>query len=78
MTAGPSGPEHLGLPGYAEAVLLEVPADVNRLRAESPEIARRWGAAVRAGFLEAFRAGFVAVGFQRGDGRAAYVLERKG
>ncbi|MGE3820820.1 MAG: hypothetical protein AB7I30_15510 [Isosphaeraceae bacterium] len=69
-------PEYLGLPGYAEALLLEIPDDVNRLRAERPDLAWRWGQVVREGFLACFRSGYVAVGFVREEGRGAYLLER--
>jgi predicted GNAT superfamily acetyltransferase len=68
------GPEGVG------PLLLEVPADVNRLRAERPDLAERWGLAVRQGFVDAFAAGYRAVGFLRDytpEGRrCAYVLER--
>jgi predicted GNAT superfamily acetyltransferase len=63
----------------APRLLLEVPADANRLRADRPDLAARWASAVRQGFLAAFGAGYCAVGFVRDDAtgsrRCAYVLE---
>ncbi len=70
-------PEFAGLPGYAESVLLEIPREIGRLRAERPPLADRWVKAARDGFLAAFRAGYVAVGFRRSDASGAYVLKRK-
>lgn len=70
-------PRFLGLPAYAEALLIEVPAEINRLRTERPDLAGRWGLAVREGFLAGFRAGFVAVGFATDERIGAYLLERR-
>jgi predicted GNAT superfamily acetyltransferase len=68
--------------GPQDRLLLEIPADVNRLRSERPELAERWGVAVREGFLAAFSAGFRAVGFVREETpegrRCSYLLERPG
>jgi predicted GNAT superfamily acetyltransferase len=62
--------------------LLEIPSDVNLLRAENPALAARWGTAVRTAFLGAFAAGYRADGFVREHtpaGRHAYyVLRPKG
>lgn len=73
-------PAFLGLPNQARACLIEVPADVARLRANRPERAERWGQAVREAFVAAFAAGFEAVGFVRDDRpegrRCHYLLER--
>ena len=77
----PAGPSFAGLPNADGPALLEIPADVNRLRAESPDLAARWGAAVRAAFLAAFGAGYRAVAFRRDDDpapRRYYVLVPNG
>jgi predicted GNAT superfamily acetyltransferase len=61
-------------------VLLEIPADIAGLRAESPPRAEAWRQAVRAAFTSAFAARYRAVGFLReGSGagrRCFYVLQR--
>ena len=61
-------------------VLLEIPAEIQSLRAERPEAAIAWGHAVRNAFREAFARGYRAVGFVREETiqerRCAYVLER--
>jgi len=72
-------PEFAGIPDGAPYLLLDVPPRINRLRAEAPELAGRWGEAVRQAFLEAFAAGYRAVGFLREEApdgrREAYLLE---
>jgi predicted GNAT superfamily acetyltransferase len=70
-----AGPAFLGLHPGGTGALLEIPADVTRLRAGHPELAEAWALAVRQGFLAALAAGFRAVGFVRDD-RGFYVLER--
>ena len=59
------GPAFTGLPSGGSTCLLEVPADINRLRAKHPGIAELWGTAVRQAFLAAFARGYRAVGFLR-------------
>ena len=65
----------------ATRVLLEVPADIARLRRRQPELAEQWRAAVRLAFRTAFDAGYRAVHFLRDDTdrqrRGFYVLERR-
>ncbi len=60
-------------------VLLEIPADIARLRRERPELAEQWRSAVRLAFRTAFDAGYRAVHFLReetdGNRRGFYVLE---
>jgi predicted GNAT superfamily acetyltransferase len=72
----PARPIVSGIPGDATRVLLEVPSEINALRAEHPNLAERWGLGVREGFVSAFEAGFRAVGFVRDGNRGFYVLER--
>jgi predicted GNAT superfamily acetyltransferase len=61
-------------------LLLEVPADIARLRSEAPSADEAWRRAVRDAFRLALAAGFRAVGFVREEGgsprRCFYVLER--
>jgi predicted GNAT superfamily acetyltransferase len=61
-------------------VLLEVPADIARLRRERPERAEHWRQIVRLAFGTAFDAGYRAVHVIRddpaGERRVFYVLER--
>lgn len=52
-------------------LLVDIPADIARLRRERPEEAELWRQDVRREFLAAFGAGYAAVGFVRGS----YVLE---
>ena len=78
----PDPPSFTGLPVDAPRFLLEIPTDINGLRSGAPELAERWGSAVRQAFLAAFSAGYRAVGFlreQTPEGfRGFYVLERGG
>jgi predicted GNAT superfamily acetyltransferase len=64
----------------AASVLIEIPADIARLRRERPELAEAWRLAVRQAFRIAFDAGYRAVQVLRDDSsghsRAFYVLER--
>ena len=81
VEAGPDGePAIASMPVGLSKLMLEIPADVSRLRADRPELAERWGLAVREGFLASFGAGFRAVGFHREEApvgrRSFYVLER--
>ena len=73
MSVGP-------VPG-APRILLEVPADIARLRRERPELAEAWRTAVRQAFRAAFDAGYRAVQVIREDSpqgrRVFYVLDRK-
>ena len=75
----PPEPTCAGVPEFAKGLLLEIPADVNALRAGSPDLANRWGTAVRQAFLAAFHDGYRAVGFVREEtprGRRCYYVLR--
>lgn len=62
--------------------LLEIPAEIARLRRERPERAERWRLAVRDAFRLAFTLGYRAVSFVRDDTatprRMFYVMRRPG
>ncbi len=62
------------------SLLIEIPADVARLRTERPELAERWRREVRGAFGSAFAEGYRAVSVVRDDTatprRVFYVLER--
>jgi predicted GNAT superfamily acetyltransferase len=62
------------------SVLIEIPADIARLRREQSELAERWRVAVKRSFQTAFDRGYRATSFVRDDGvtprRAFYVLDR--
>lgn len=78
------GPEPIARPldPSAPLSLLEIPDDLDAVRAADPERANRWRLAVRDGFAAAFAAGLRAVGTHRtdpGNGsprRCFYVLGR--
>jgi predicted GNAT superfamily acetyltransferase len=56
---------------------LAIPADLATVKAHDLSGAVEWQRRVRAAFQDAFRAGYVAVGFERGA-QPAYLLERPG
>lgn len=62
------------------SVLIEIPADIARLRRERPELAERWRSAVRDAFRSAFAAGYRATSVVREESgtsrRVFYVLDR--
>ena len=62
----------------AEVLLIEIPAEIARLRSEAPEQAEAWRSAVARGFGEAFAAGYRAEDVVRDGGRSFYVLRRPG
>ncbi len=65
-------------PPDAEFALLEIPADLARLRDARPDRLAGWRLAVRAAFHGAFAAGYLVLSCQRvGPDRAAYVLGRR-
>jgi predicted GNAT superfamily acetyltransferase len=75
------GPRFLGASALGPpCLLLEIPADITRLRHEAPALAERWRLAVQAAFVAAFDAGYRAVSFLRDEagsrGGGFYVLHR--
>lgn len=60
------------------ATLIEIPADITRLRKDQPGIAEAWTVAVRQAFQAAFAKGYRAEGFvKEPDGRCAYVMIKR-
>lgn len=55
---------------------LEIPVSMAAVRASGSPLARAWQLAVREAFQAAFAAGYVAVGFARGE-RPCYLLEAR-
>jgi predicted GNAT superfamily acetyltransferase len=87
-TAGPWGgadPEPVPARGLSprfdewSSLLIEIPADIGRLRRERPGLAERWRLAVRDAFQSSFASRYRAVGFVRDESaqprRCFYVLE---
>ncbi len=76
--SGPHGLEclepDLGLD--AECVRITIPADIQALKARSPERAAEWRARTRAAFLAYFGRGYRAVDVVRQGEWSSYVLER--
>jgi predicted GNAT superfamily acetyltransferase len=77
----PSGIAEVGIDfASSPSVLIEVPADIARLRRDRPELAERWRLALRGAFRGAFAAGYRANAVVRDDSgttrRVFYVLDR--
>ena len=58
------------------AVLIEIPTDLQRVIASTPDVASTWRFATRASFIQAFRRGYEVVGLRRDltTDRAFYTL----
>lgn len=61
-------------PGGATHLLLEIPANLQELKARDGALALEWRLAVRAAFESAFAAGYAAVELLRSGDRVAYLL----
>jgi predicted GNAT superfamily acetyltransferase len=59
-----------------DSVSIEIPADINSLHQQQPQVALRWREETRWAFLEAIKAGYVAVGFTRENDVGRYLLCR--
>ncbi|MCS6817787.1 MAG: GNAT family N-acetyltransferase [Blastocatellia bacterium] len=61
-----------------EPILVEIPLDINALKARNLEAARRWRESVQRVFLRAFEVGYIAEEFFRveEEGRGFYLLTR--
>jgi predicted GNAT superfamily acetyltransferase len=60
-----------------DAVLAEIPDNINQIMAEDMKLALDWRLAMRELFGEYFERGYVVKGFHRAEGRAFYRLERE-
>lgn len=76
LVEGPDDPltGDLGAIGTAPRLLVEIPAEIGRLRADDPERAERWRAATALTLGLAFAAGYRAVDVVRDAGRSFTVL----
>lgn len=55
-------------------LLVEIPTEIDRLRAEDPDRAARWRSAIAGALIPAFSAGYRAEDVRREGGRSYYVL----
>ena len=74
LRAEGAGPGDVAEAGGATHLLLEIPANLQELRAQDNALALEWRSAVRAAFEVAFGAGYAAVEFLRMADRGAYLL----
>jgi predicted GNAT superfamily acetyltransferase len=56
--------------------LIEIPEDLNQLKAKSPEQALRWRLLTREAFVQTFSAGYTAIDLLRHEGRNFYLLQK--
>ncbi|WP_019158062.1 hypothetical protein [Brevibacterium senegalense] len=64
-------PQELDVPREAPVVAVEIPSDIETLRATDPRLAAQWREAVRRGFVELLADGWRVSGFRRSG---AYLL----
>lgn len=76
LRASGSGPGDLAEPRGETQLLIEIPMNIQELKAGDHPLALEWRSAVRTGFESAFGAGYAAVGFLRTADRGAYLLMR--
>ena len=74
LRAEAAGPGDVAEPGGATHLLLEIPADLQQLKAQDSALALEWRSAVRTALESAFGAGYAAVEFLRSGDRGAYLL----
>lgn len=72
---GVSAPDRFDLP-HGSHCLVEIPADLGRLKSSRPDIALTWRLQTRQIFQAAFDNGYTAVDFLRRDGRNYYLLQQ--
>jgi predicted GNAT superfamily acetyltransferase len=79
LVEGPNEPASWPLDSRAGAtgLLVEIPAEIARLRLDDPPQAERWRAAIAAALAEAFAAGYAAEDVVREAGRSYYVLRTR-
>jgi predicted GNAT superfamily acetyltransferase len=78
LVEGPDEPLALTFASYegTTPLLVEIPAEIARLRADDPPRAERWRAAIAGALTSAFAAGYVAEDVVRESARSYYVLRR--
>lgn len=59
-----------------DVIHIEIPADIQNLKASAPAEARQWRERTRKQFTDAFAQGYVVTGFSRDRERGSYRLER--
>ena len=62
------------LPSAEETVRIEIPADIQTVKAEDPERAREWRRKTRVAFEHYLEIGYTVVGFQREDSERCFYL----
>ncbi|MCB0169015.1 MAG: hypothetical protein KDJ97_00565 [Anaerolineae bacterium] len=72
---GYSAPDQFDLP-HGPRCLVEIPADLGRLKSNRPDMALTWRLQTRQIFQTAFDNGYTAVDFLRHDGRNYYLLQK--
>ena len=60
----------------AEVIYIEIPARIDLIESESPDLAAEWRAATREAFVQAFASGFTITDFIRGNRSGKYILDR--
>lgn len=60
----------------ADKLLIEIPANINAVQQESPELARDWRDRTRRAFTDALAAGYVVRDFYRNETVGTYILGR--
>jgi predicted GNAT superfamily acetyltransferase len=78
LVEGPGEPVVVSFDSLAgmSPLLVEIPAEIARLRLDDPHLAERWRAAIAEALSSAFAAGYVAEDVVREAGRSFYVLRR--
>lgn len=71
----PVPPESFSLP-TSDCCQVEIPADIQRLKAEAPELAMAWHRQTREIFETAFAGGYTAIDLLRREGRNFYLLQK--
>ena len=63
-------------PPGSDLCLVEIPADIQRLKSESPALARTWRLHTRQIFETAFARGYTVIDLIRQAGRSYYLLQK--
>lgn len=57
-------------------ITVEIPANIDALKADDLRLALAWRGAIRRAFQSYFSRGYAVTGFARGEGRSLYLLEK--